>query len=70
MIIVLDANVIISNPKLHGPEWTAAKEAVAAGRMSLVIPEFAVWEAVAGLQRQRAATATRIAPRGDTPLRR
>ena len=60
MIIVIDANVVIANPRLLGPEWAAVRDAVAAGRVSVVMPEFAVWEAIAVTERQRGATAARI----------
>lgn len=55
MIVIIDANVIVSNPHLRGSLWEQVSEAVAGGRLEVLMPQFAFNEAIAVYQRRRAA---------------
>jgi len=60
VILILDANVLVSNPMLLGAFWTNATEAIDGGRLRVIVPRLAVDEAVAVYKRTRAATAVSI----------
>lgn len=60
MILILDANVLVSNPMLLGAFWNNATEAIAGGRLQVIVPRLAADEAVAVYKRTRAATAVSI----------
>lgn len=53
MLIVVDANIIISDPLLRNKKWTAARDAIRAERLRLILPEVARLESVAGFRRKR-----------------
>ncbi len=53
MIVILDANVIVANPYLLGSVWEQLSEAVAGGRVEVLLPQFAFDEAVAVYRRGR-----------------
>jgi hypothetical protein len=58
--LVIDANVVISDPLLRGSKWAGIKEAVDAGDLHALIPQFAFDEAIAGYGRLRESTASSI----------
>jgi predicted nucleic acid-binding protein len=60
VLLVLDANVIVSNPMLRGVFWDTAAEAIAGGRLRVFIPRIALKEAIAVYGRTREATAVSI----------
>ncbi|WP_176491566.1 PIN domain-containing protein [Curtobacterium sp. 'Ferrero'] len=60
MILILDANVLVSNPMLRGAFWDNAAEAINGARLKIIVPRLAVDEAVAVYKRTRAATAVSI----------
>ncbi|KRC52077.1 hypothetical protein ASE16_03195 [Leifsonia sp. Root227] len=60
LIIMIDANVLVSDPLLRDSTWESIKEAQQAGRIRVLTPRLAVDEAVATYQRKRQATALEI----------
>lgn len=51
MLVIVDANVIMKDPLLRDRKWDAAKVAIDAERLRLVLPEVARSEAVGGYRR-------------------
>jgi hypothetical protein len=60
MILILDANALVSNPNLLGKFWVSAAEAIEGKRLRIVVPKIAFDEAVATYRRTREATAVSI----------
>lgn len=51
MLVVVDANIVVKNPRLQGDKWDAARDAIRADRLRLVLPETARLEAVGAFHR-------------------
>lgn len=60
VIVILDANVIVANPRLRGSFWDQATEAIAGKRMEVHLPRFAMEEAIAVFGRRRDAKSVEI----------
>lgn len=60
MILILDANALVSNPNLLGKFWVSAADAVEGKRLQILVPQIAFDEAVATYRRTREATAVSI----------
>lgn len=60
MILILDANALVSNPNLLGKFWTSAADAIDGKRLQVIVPKIAFDEAVATYRRTREATAVSI----------
>lgn len=60
MLFILDTNVIASDPVLRSPAWDAAEGTVKDSRIRVLIPTFAIDEAVAVYKRNRNATSVQI----------
>jgi hypothetical protein len=60
MLVVLDANILIKDPILRNPKWSAAKDAIAADRLRIVLPEVARLEVIAGYHREHEEKVERI----------
>jgi len=60
MLVVLDANILIKDPILRNPKWSAAKDAIAADRLRIVLPEVARLEVIAGYCRDHEEKIDRI----------
>ena len=54
VIVVLDANAIVSDPLLRNGVWSALREAISEGRVRVVVPKFAFDEAVEAYRRDHA----------------
>ena len=55
MIVIIDANVIVANPGLRGSKWEQIADAIAGKRLQVLLPRFAMDEAIAVYQRRRVA---------------
>jgi hypothetical protein len=60
VILIVDANVIVSNPFLRGSVWEQLAEAVPGQRLEVLIPRFALDEAIAVFARRRRAKSVEI----------
>ncbi|WP_141381296.1 hypothetical protein [Microbacterium lacticum] len=57
MLVILDANVIVSDPLLRGSIWPQLADAISGGRVEVLVPRLALEEAIAAYQRLRGAKA-------------
>ncbi|WP_188042261.1 PIN domain-containing protein [Microbacterium sp. ANT_H45B] len=60
MIVILDANVLVSDPLLRGSIWPQLTDAISGGRVEVLLPRLALEEAVATYRRRREAKAVEI----------
>lgn len=60
MIVILDANVIVSDPLLRGSIWPQLADAISGDRIEVLLPRLALEEAIATYQRLREAKAVEI----------
>ncbi|MEJ1088202.1 PIN domain-containing protein [Microbacterium sp. Mu-80] len=60
MIVILDANVLVSDPLLRGSIWPQLTDAISGGRVEVFLPRLAREEAVATYRRLREAKAVEI----------
>lgn len=60
VIVILDANVIVSDPLLRGSIWPQLAEAISGGRVEVLLPSLALEEAIATYRRAREAKAVEI----------
>jgi hypothetical protein len=60
VLVILDANVIVADPMLRGAVWPQLAEAIAGGRVEVLLPTLALEEAVAAYQRLREAKVIEI----------
>jgi rRNA-processing protein FCF1 len=51
--IIIDANVIVADPRFASIAWEQLRSAISAGTVEVVLPEFAFLEAAAALKRSR-----------------
>ncbi len=58
--MILDANVIVSDPLLRGSTWPQLADAISGGRVEVILPHLALDEAVAAYRRLREAKAVEI----------
>lgn len=60
VLVILDANVIVSDPLLRGSIWPQLTDAISGGRVEVLLPRLALEEAVAAYRRLREAKAVEI----------
>jgi hypothetical protein len=60
LVVVIDANVIVSDPLLKSATWEAIEDAQNAGRLRIMTPRLAVDEAIAAYARKRQTTSLEI----------
>ncbi|MER7447852.1 PIN domain-containing protein [Microbacterium sp. NPDC097977] len=51
ILVIVDANILIQDPLMRERKWDAARSAINAGRLRLVLPEVARREAIGGFRR-------------------
>ncbi|MDQ7877429.1 PIN domain-containing protein [Microbacterium sp. QXD-8] len=64
MLVILDANVIVSDPMLRGSIWPQLTDAISGGRVEVLLPRLALEEAIAAYRRLREAKAVEIQAAG------
>ena len=60
VLVILDANVIVSDPMLRGSIWPQLTDAIPGGRVEVLLPRIALEEAIAAYRRLRQAKAVEI----------
>jgi predicted nucleic acid-binding protein len=53
MLVIIDANVVVKDPLLRERKWDAARAAIEATRLRLILPEIARLEAIGGYRRDQ-----------------
>lgn len=64
VLVILDANVIVSDPMLRGSIWPQLTDAISGGRVEVLLPRLALEEAIAAYRRLREAKAVEIQAAG------
>lgn len=60
MLVILDANVIVSDPLLRGSTWPQLADAISGKRVEVLLPRLALEEAISTYRRAREAKAVEI----------